>query len=163
MVGRKEAVSGVVVNEMVICRGIPVQESIAISLPCRHLPLRSILVAMRACLTLICLLWTVPVYTVEPFAPVQPDPVLEPWRWTVYDHARGLAGGVRGMYEDREGSVWIATDRGAQKYDGYRWTTYTTKEGLGHDQVRVIIQDRDGAMWFGSKRPVNSPVERPLS
>ena len=97
-----------------------------------------------------CLLLAVPAYAVEPYTPVQPDPVLEPWRWTTFDQTSGLAGGVHDIYEDREGNVWIATDRGAQKYDGYRWTTYTTEDGLGHNQVNVIIQDRDAAMWFGT-------------
>jgi len=79
-----------------------------------------------------------------------PDPVLESWRWTAFDRSSGLAGGVRDIFEDRDGNVWFATDQGAQRYDGMRWTTYTTKDGLAHNSVRTIIQTRDGAIWFGT-------------
>ena len=107
--------------------------------------------------TILFLLLTVPAYAVEPYTPIRPDPVLEPWRWTTFDQTSGLAGGVRDLYEDREGNIWIATNQGAQKYDGYRWTTYTTEDGLGHDQVRSILQDREGAMWF---RTIDGGVSR---
>ena len=59
--------------------------------------------------------------------------------------------GVRDIYEDRDGSIWFATTGGgAHRYDGYRWATYTSKDGLAHDDVRAVIQTRDGAMWFGT-------------
>jgi signal transduction histidine kinase/ligand-binding sensor domain-containing protein len=79
-----------------------------------------------------------------------PDPVLEQWRWTAFDRGSGLAGPVRDIFEDRDGAIWFATDRGAQRYDGMRWTTYTTKDGLAHNQVRTVMQTRDGAFWFGT-------------
>ena len=85
----------------------------------------------------------------EPYRPVQPDPVLEPWRWTIFDPSSGLAGRVFDVFEDREGNIWFATDRGAQRYDGYHWMAYTTEDGLASDKVRTVFQTRDGAMWFG--------------
>ena len=97
---------------------------------------------MRAYATILCLLLTVPVYAVDTLQVTTPDPVLEQWRWTSFDRASGLAGGVRDIYEDRDGSIWFATVRGVHRYDGYRWTTYTTKDGLAHDHVRTVIQTR---------------------
>ena len=79
-----------------------------------------------------------------------PDPVFESWRWTNFDQASGLAGGVRDIFEDRDGQIWFATDKGAQRYDGIHWTTYTTEDGLASNSVRTVIQTRDGAMWFGT-------------
>ena len=79
-----------------------------------------------------------------------PDPVFESWRWTNFDQASGLAGGVRDVFEDRDGQIWFATDKGAQRYDGIHWTTYTTEDGLASNSVRTVIQTRDGAMWFGT-------------
>ena len=40
----------------------------------------------------------------EPYTPIRPDPVLEPWSWTAFDQASGLAGAVRNIYEDRKGT-----------------------------------------------------------
>jgi len=54
------------------------------------------------------------------------------------------------MYEDHNGNMWFATDRGAQKYDGLQWTTYTKEDGLAHDNVWAIMQALDGAMWIGT-------------
>ncbi len=93
-----------------------------------------------------------PVVAVDTLQVTSPDPVLEAWRWTTFDRSSGLAGVVRDIFEDREGNIWFATDQGAQRYDGYRWTTYKTEDGLAHNQVRTVYQTRDGAMWFGTYR-----------
>jgi len=108
---------------------------------------------LRLCppaLLFLCLLWTVPAYAVDTLQVTSPDPLLEPWRWTEFSTSSGLAGNVWDMLEDRDGNIWFATDKGAQKYDGYRWTTYTREDGLVDDFVASIIQTRDGTMWFSS-------------
>ncbi|OGG57270.1 MAG: hypothetical protein A3F84_12085, partial [Candidatus Handelsmanbacteria bacterium RIFCSPLOWO2_12_FULL_64_10] len=91
-----------------------------------------------------------PASAVDTLRVTSPDPVLESWRWTAFDRGSGLAGPVRDIFEDRDGNIWFATDNGAQRYDGLRWTTYTTKDGLAHNQVRTVMQTRDGAIWFGT-------------
>ena len=91
-----------------------------------------------------------PVVAVDTLQVSSPDPILEGWRWTEFDRSSGLAGPVMNIFEDRDGNVWFATDRGAQRYDGMRWTTYTTADGLTSDRVWSIAQTRDGAMWFGT-------------
>ena len=85
----------------------------------------------------------------------QPDPYQEPWRYTRFDRNTGLSGGVLGLYEDRDGAMWFATNNGVQRYDGYRWTTYTTADGLAHNTVDCVLQDRDGEMWFGTAGGIN--------
>ncbi len=91
-----------------------------------------------------------PASAVDTLHVASPDPLLEPWRWTTFDRSSGLAGRVRNIFEDRDGAIWFATDRGVQRYDGINWTTYTTEDSLAHNQVRAITQTRDGAMWFGT-------------
>jgi len=107
-----------------------------------------------------CLLWTVPAYAVDTLQVTTPDPILEEWRWTEFGTSSGLAGKVYGMVEDRDGNIWFATNKGAQKYDGYQWTTYTQENGLLNDTVGSVIQTRDGAMWSGtgSRRASDTPA-----
>ena len=59
-----------------------------------------------------------PAVAVDTLQVTSPDPVLESWRWTTFDRSSGLAGGVYDIPEDREGNIWFATNRGAQRYDG---------------------------------------------
>ncbi len=92
-----------------------------------------------------------PAQAVDTLQVRSPDPMLEPWRWTTFDRSSGLAGGVRDIFEDRDGNIWFATDRGAQRYDGLHWTTYTVEDGLAHNRVTTVIQTRDGDMWFGTR------------
>ena len=37
------------------------------------------------------------------------------------------------------------------RYDGKTWTTYTTQDGLAHNGVRAVLQDREGHFWFGTR------------
>lgn len=91
-----------------------------------------------------------PVTAVDTLRVTSPDPVLESWRYRTFDQSSGLLAGIHDIYEDREGNIWFATANGAQRYDGYRWNTYTTENGLPHNNVHTIIQSQDGAMWFAT-------------
>ncbi len=41
------------------------------------------------------------------------------------------------------------TGAGVYRYDGSRYTNFTTEDGLVHDTVLSMLQDRDGNLWFG--------------
>lgn len=57
---------------------------------------------------------------------------------------------VWSMFEAADGAIWFGTDgEGARRYDGQSFTTYTTKDGLGGNQVRTILGDRRGHLWIG--------------
>ncbi len=59
----------------------------------------------------------------------------------------------------QEGVLWLATSRGAVRYDGTELTVYTTKntsrhsrkEGFLVDNVRDVIEDSSGSIWFATK------------
>lgn len=44
--------------------------------------------------------------------------------------------------------IWISTDRGVCKYDGYKFTTYTTKDGLSDNTNFEIYKDSKNQLWF---------------
>jgi ligand-binding sensor domain-containing protein len=59
-------------------------------------------------------------------------------------------GGVRAIFEDRQGNHWIGTiGGGAWRYDGRELRQFTAKDGLTTPDVMTIARDRDGELWFG--------------
>jgi DNA-binding NtrC family response regulator/ligand-binding sensor domain-containing protein len=52
---------------------------------------------------------------------------------------------------DRQGAIWVGThDRGVARFDGERFETFTTRDGLAGDGVYSITEDQEGALWFGT-------------
>jgi signal transduction histidine kinase/ligand-binding sensor domain-containing protein/DNA-binding response OmpR family regulator len=58
---------------------------------------------------------------------------------------------VWSIYQDRDGDQWFGTgDRGLLRRHGDKLTSLTVADGLPHDRVRAILQDRGGALWVGT-------------
>ena len=61
-------------------------------------------------------------------------------------------GTVNASVTSQDGTLWLATSRGAVRYDGKNLTTYTTKEdGFLVDNVRDVIEDSRGNIWFATR------------
>lgn len=55
-----------------------------------------------------------------------------------------------------DGAVWAGTwGGGVSRFDGKRWVSYSTKEGLAGNIVYSIAQDRNGVFWFGTDNGVS--------
>jgi ligand-binding sensor domain-containing protein len=54
------------------------------------------------------------------------------------------------VMQDSKGFLWIATDAGIVKYDGYQFKTYNSTQGLPDNTVFKIHEDRHGRIWFSS-------------
>lgn len=52
--------------------------------------------------------------------------------------------------QDSKGYLWIATDAGVVKYDGYKFVTYNSSKGLPDNTVFKIHEDKYGKIWFAS-------------
>ncbi len=63
---------------------------------------------------------------------------------------------ISSICQDRQGSIWIATDYGLNKFDGYRFATYLHKNGdessLGVNAVVSLLSDREGRLWVGTNK-----------
>jgi hypothetical protein len=46
-----------------------------------------------------------------------------------------------------ERRVWVATDNGVGRWDGERWTAYTTVDGLPSNDVRGVAVGEAGTVW----------------
>ncbi len=54
------------------------------------------------------------------------------------------------VFQDSKGYIWIATDRGVVRYNGYEYETFTTAEGLADNVVFDFTEDSYGNIWFDS-------------
>lgn len=52
------------------------------------------------------------------------------------------------IQQDRLGYIWIGTDAGVARYDGYEFIFYTTADGLSDNEVFQIREDQQGRLWF---------------
>lgn len=50
--------------------------------------------------------------------------------------------------QDNKGYLWVTTDRGMAKFDGYKFITYTTEEGLPDNTNFQFIKDAKSRLWF---------------
>ena len=62
---------------------------------------------------------------------------------------------VRDMVQDQNGRLWLATGSGVVRFDGSRFTTFTTADGLAHDDVRAVLFDREGDLWLATRGGVS--------
>src|SRR5262249_45304299 len=71
-------------------------------------------------------------------------------RTDIFSRSDGLTGDhVLALFEDREGSIWIATDKGLDRFRELPVVTYSTKQGLAHPSG-AVVGTRDGSIWFGT-------------
>lgn len=54
---------------------------------------------------------------------------------------------------DRKGDVWAGTwGGGLSHFDGKKWTTYTTVEGLPGNHIFMLHLDTEGQLWIGTNK-----------
>jgi signal transduction histidine kinase/ligand-binding sensor domain-containing protein len=67
------------------------------------------------------------------------------------DERNGLADdGVRRLFEDREGSLWVGTEGGLSRLGPDEIWSYGETEGLPDGQVDSLAVAPDGALWVGT-------------
>lgn len=58
---------------------------------------------------------------------------------------------VNALLTSKDGTLWLATSRGAVRYNGKELITYTTKDGFLVDNVRDVMEDSRGNIWFATR------------
>jgi ligand-binding sensor domain-containing protein/anti-sigma regulatory factor (Ser/Thr protein kinase) len=70
-----------------------------------------------------------------------------------------VANPVRSIYQDAKGFIWIATWQGLSKYDGYRFTNFSTTSGLSFDLVNDIVEAEPGKLLVALNNGMIDMVE----
>lgn len=70
-----------------------------------------------------------------------------------YRRADGLSSdNVFKLFEDREGNIWAATNKGIDRFRDLRVATYSFIDGLCTYEVDSVMAAHDGTLWIGGDR-----------
>jgi ligand-binding sensor domain-containing protein len=67
---------------------------------------------------------------------------------TLERHDRDARTDVTTVFEDRDGSLWVGTDRGIEQWRDAVFTTYTVAQGMPTDAIGPIFADAADRTWF---------------
>lgn len=63
------------------------------------------------------------------------------------------------IFQDSRGFMWIGTQNGLNKYDGYKFTVFKNIPGdsfsLSNNYIRSIYEDANGFLWIGTENGLN--------
>lgn len=66
---------------------------------------------------------------------------------------------IRGVYRDSKNYLWIFTETGLDKYDGYHFVKYRqdeTREGtISSNDIRLVFEDHNNNIWVGTDNGLN--------
>jgi ligand-binding sensor domain-containing protein len=67
-----------------------------------------------------------------------------------YGAAQGLTGDdVHSIYQDREGNLWITTDKGVDLFRDIPIVSYSSTEGFSGSDPSAVIARNDNSLWVG--------------
>jgi signal transduction histidine kinase/ligand-binding sensor domain-containing protein len=70
----------------------------------------------------------------------------------VYTQLDGLSGDrLVVIFEDREGNIWVATNKGLDRFHDVSVSTFSAKQGFA-DGMSTVLADRDGSVWLAAPR-----------
>jgi signal transduction histidine kinase/ligand-binding sensor domain-containing protein len=65
-----------------------------------------------------------------------------------FSESNGLSGNsVFTLFEDHEGSVWVGTNKGFDRFRAYAVTTFTEREGISVGAAHAVAA-KDGSLWW---------------
>jgi len=56
---------------------------------------------------------------------------------------------VYDVLQDNSGYLWLATESGVSRFDGFNFINYTAENGLAPGGVKTLLKDSKGNIWMG--------------
>jgi signal transduction histidine kinase len=63
--------------------------------------------------------------------------------------SREGTGDVETVFQDRDGNIWVGTDRGLERWRDPVFTTFSVAQGMPADSIGPVYPDEAGRVWFG--------------
>ena len=77
-------------------------------------------------------------------------------RWRRYSTANGLLSArILDLRFMPDGTLWLATQNGVARFDGFTFTTWSKRDGLLDNRVFCIFRAPSGLLWFGTEEGVS--------
>lgn len=74
----------------------------------------------------------------------------------VFSQKDGFSGdAVSAIFEDSEGSIWVSSLQGLDRFRDPAAATFSLKQGLSHALVGSILADKSGNVWMGTYGGLN--------
>ena len=73
-----------------------------------------------------------------------------------FTHDDGLSSNaVYALFEDREGTIWVGTSDGIDRFREWPVTPLSVKQGLSNSNATSVLAARDGSIWIGTADGLN--------
>ncbi|UCH15153.1 MAG: hypothetical protein JSV22_04095, partial [Bacteroidales bacterium] len=57
---------------------------------------------------------------------------------------------IQAIAETGSGDIWFGTQGGVVKFDGWRYNTFNTSDGLASNNIKSVFEDSWGDIWLGT-------------
>src|SRR5580700_5433388 len=84
---------------------------------------------------------------------LNPSKSLTQYTTTIWTQQHGLPQDtVHTIAQTADGYLWLGTDEGLARFDGYEFVTFTKEhDGLPADSITSLAAGKDGSLWIGTQ------------
>ena len=63
------------------------------------------------------------------------------------------------LLQDKDGIIWVGTEDGLNKFDGYTFTAFKHRnqdsKSISNNQINALFEDKEGKIWVGTSAGIN--------
>ena len=95
---------------------------------------------------------------------LDPRKSLTQYSRTIWTQERGLPQDtIRAITQTKDGYLWLGTDEGLARFDGYEFVVFNKSNGnLPDNSITALAAANDGGLWIGTANGLTQLSRRPL-